>query len=110
MKRITWFVGGVAAGAAGANYAKRKVRQTASQFAPAIVARTAIDGATRRTRDVADAVREGRVAMYVREDELRARRDGRLEPLDAHVGPDDTVLVDGQPVEADRITVLRNQS
>ncbi len=27
MKRITWFVGGAAAGVAGANYATKKVKQ-----------------------------------------------------------------------------------
>jgi hypothetical protein len=107
VKRVTWFVGGVAAGAVGANYAKRKVQQTASQLAPATVARGVVDRVGRRARDVVDAVREGRDAMNDREDELKARRDGRIEPLDAHVGPDDQVLVDGRVVEPGRVIVLR---
>lgn len=107
MKRVTWFVGGVAAGAVGANYAKRKVQQTASQLAPATIARGAADRLSRRTRDLVDAVREGREAMHGREDELKARRDGRIDTLDAHVGPDDQVLVDGRVVEPGRVIVLR---
>lgn len=35
MKRITWFLGGAVAGAAGVNAAKRKVRQTAAKLSPA---------------------------------------------------------------------------
>jgi hypothetical protein len=115
MRRLTWFAGGVAAGAAGAGYAKRKVRRTvqrrvvdtASQLSPVHVARGAVDRAKRRSRDVADAVREGRTAMHHREDELKARRDGRVDTLDAHVGPEDQLLVDGQPVETGRVIVLR---
>ena len=41
MKRITWFVGGAAAGVAGANYATKKVKQTAAQISPTQVARSA---------------------------------------------------------------------
>ena len=41
MKRITWFVGGAAAGVAGANYATKKVKQTAAQISPGQVARSA---------------------------------------------------------------------
>lgn len=107
MRRITWFVGGVAAGAAGANYAKRKVRSTAAQLSPTKVARTTFDRAKQRALDLSDAVRDGRNAMHVREDELRARRDGRIDTLDAHVGPDDQLLVDGRPVEPGRVIVLR---
>ena len=33
MKRVTWFVTGAAAGAAGASYATRKVKQTATHIA-----------------------------------------------------------------------------
>lgn len=107
MRRITWFIGGVAAGAAGAGYAKRSVRRTAAQLAPANVARGAAVRVRRRARDLADAVRDGRDAMSDREDELKARRDGRLARLDDHVGPNDEVLVDGRPVSPDRVAVLR---
>lgn len=107
MKRLTWFVGGVAAGAAGAGYAKRKVKSTAAQMTPTVVAH----GAARRVRSgaghVVDALREGRATMRYHEDELRARRDGRLEVLSDHVEPGDRVYVDGVPVESGRILVMR---
>lgn len=110
MKRLTWFVGGVAAGAVGANYAKRKVRETAAQIAPAHVARTTVARLRLRGLDVVDAVREGRQTMRHHEDELRARRDGRLESLDQHVAPGDRVFVDGVPVESGRVIVMRERS
>jgi hypothetical protein len=107
MKRMTWFVGGVAAGVAGAGYAKRTVKKTADRLAPVNVARGAADRAKDTARSVADAVRDGRDAMRAKEAELRARRDGRIDTLDAHVGPMDTVLVDGRPVDTGRVIVLR---
>jgi hypothetical protein len=107
MKRVTWFAGGVVAGVATAGYAKKKVKQTASQIAPAHVARSAATTVRTRTREVVDAVREGRQVMQHTEDELRARRDGRLTSLDQHVGPDDQVFVDGIPVESGRVIVMR---
>jgi hypothetical protein len=107
MRRLTWFAGGVVAGVASAGYAKRKVRATAEQLAPAQVARTAIGTVSRKTRDVADALREGRQVMRHTEDELRARRDGRLTSLDEHVAPGNQVFVDGVPVESGRVIVMR---
>ena len=107
MKRITWFAGGVAAGLASAGYAKKKVKETASQIAPAQVARTAADRAVTKGRDVVEAVREGRQVMRHTVDELRARRDGRLTSLDEHVEPGDQVFVDGVPVESGRVIVMR---
>ncbi len=100
IKRLTWFVGGVAAGATGASYAKKKVIEKASQVSPAGVARSAV-------ARVADAVRDGRQAMHQHEDELRARRDGRFVSLDEHVGPQDQVFVDGVEVESGRVVVMR---
>lgn len=108
MKRLTWFVGGVATGAVGVNYAKRKVRTTAELYTPAKVARSTVERARQRAHDVVDALRDGREAMRAREDELTARRDGRLVSLDQHVGPDDQLLVDGRPVEPGRVIVLRH--
>jgi hypothetical protein len=107
MKRVTWFVAGVAAGAAGAGYATRRIKRTAAHLAPANVARHAAGAVRAGGRTVVDAVRDGRVAMRDREDELRARRDGRLTSLDEHLGPDDRLLVDGRPVEPERVVVLR---
>jgi len=111
MKRVTWFVGGVATGAVGVGYAKRTVKRTvkrtATQLAPANVAGGALRKVRQKGRDVGDAVREGRDAMRTRERELRAHRDGRVETLDDQLGPDDQLLVDGQPVETARVIVLR---
>ena len=76
IKRVTWFVAGAATGAAGAVATARKVRRTAERLAPANVARNAVDGLRDRAHDVAAAVREGRVAMVAKEQQLRAVRDG----------------------------------
>jgi hypothetical protein len=109
MSRLTWFAGGVAAGMVGASYAKRKVRQTAAHIAPSTALRSAAGHVRSTSRVVADAVREGRQAMRYREDELRARRDGRLTSLDQHVQPGDRVYVDGVPVESGRVIVMRRR-
>lgn len=111
MKRLTWFVGGVAAGAIGAERAKRKVRTVAADLAPVHVARRVTQGVRRRGYDVADAVREGRRAMRRKEIELRARRDGRAttlaEELADELDAGTEILVDGRPVEPGRVVVLR---
>jgi hypothetical protein len=109
MKRITWFVGGAAAGVAGANYATKKVKQTAAQISPGQVARSATLRVRLRSRDVIDAVREGRQVARHNEDELRAKREGRLESLADHVDPGDQVFVDGVPVESGRVIVMRKK-
>ena len=107
MKRVTWFVGGVAAGATGVGYAKKKVTQKASQVSAAGVARSAAQRVKDTASHVADAVREGRSAMNQHEDELKARRDGRLVTLSEHVAPGDQVFVDGVEVESGRVIVMR---
>lgn len=107
MKRLTWFVGGVAAGAAGAGYTKKKVKEKAAQVSPAGVARSAAQRARQTAAHVVDAVREGREAMNQHEDELKAKRDGRLVTLSEHVGPGDQVFVDGVEVESGRVIVMR---
>jgi len=109
MRRVTWFAGGMVAGVASVGYAKKKVKQTASQIAPSEMARSAADTVRSRTRDLADAVREGRQVMKHTEDELRARREGRLLSLDEHVDPGDQVYVDGVPVESGRVIVMRRK-
>ena len=76
IKRVTWFVAGAATGAAGAIATARKVRRTAERLAPSNVARTAVDGIRDRAHDVAEAVREGKLAMVAKEQQLRAMRDG----------------------------------
>jgi hypothetical protein len=109
MKRLTWFVGGVAAGAAGASYAKKKVVARASRLTPVNVARGAASKARHGGRNVVDAVREGRAAMHLREDELRARRDARVESLDDRLEPGEQLLVDGRPVDTARVIVLKQK-
>lgn len=109
MKRLTWFVSGAAAGAAGAGYATRKVKQTAEQLRPANVARSAAQRARDSGRRLVDAAREGREAMRDREDELKARRDARAEPIDDRLEPGDKLLVDGQPVDSGRVIVLKQK-
>ena len=109
MKRLTWFVSGLAAGAAGTGYAKRKVRRTAAQLAPANVARSAASKVRGQGRHVVEAVREGRAAMHAREDELKARRDARVEPVDGRLAPDEELLVDGRPVDTGRVIVLKRK-
>ncbi len=109
MKRVTWFVTGVAAGAAGTNYASRKVKQTAAQLAPANVARGAVKTVRQSARRLADAANEGRSAMRDREDELKARRDARLHSIDDQLEPGDQLLVDGRPVDSGRVIVLKQK-
>ena len=90
-------------------YAKKKVKETASQMAPVQVAKGAVTKARGAGRAVADALRDGREAMHHHEDELRAKREGRLESLEDHVAPGDQVFVDGRPVESGRVIVMRER-
>ncbi len=48
-------------------------------------------------------------AMRAREDELKARRDARVETLDDRLDPGDQLLVDGQPVDVGRVIVLKQK-
>jgi len=100
MKRLTWFVGGAAAGIAGASVAKKKVKAVAAEMAPSNVAKKA-------TGRVREAVNEGKRAMRSKEAELRARLDGRASTLADDLDEGDTVLVDGRPVEAGQVIVLK---
>lgn len=107
MKRVTWFVGGVAAGVIGVGAAKRKVKTVANELAPVQVARRTAGSVREQGRRVSDALREGRRAMQHREVELRARFDGRTSSLADELEGVDTVLVDGRPVEAGQVIVLK---
>jgi hypothetical protein len=109
VRRISWFVGGVVAGAAGVGYAKKKVRETAAQLAPVNVVRSAGVKVRDQGRNVAGALREGRSAMHTREDELKARRDARVETLDDRLEPGDQLYVDGRPVDSARVIVLKRK-
>lgn len=107
MKRVTWFVGGVAAGAVGVGAAKKKAKAVANDLAPVQIAKRATGSVSERGHRVADAVREGKRAMRTKEMELRARLDGRASTLSDELTDVDTVLVDGRPVEAGQVIVLR---
>ena len=107
MKRVTWFVGGVAAGAVAAGAAKKKVKSVANDLAPVQIAKRATGQVRTRGQMIGDAVREGRQAMRAKEMELRARLDGRTSNLADELEGVDTVLVDGRPVEAGQVIVLR---
>ncbi len=108
-KRVTWFVGGVAAGAAGAGYAKRKVRATASALAPSNIAKRTVAKVRNQGHTIVDAVREGRAAMTAREDELKIRRDARSEPVDTRLEPGEQLIVDGRAVDSGRVIVLKQK-
>jgi hypothetical protein len=110
MRRITWFVGGVVAGAAGAGYTRKKVRHATARLTPLNVVRSAGVRVRSQGRHVVGAIREGRAAMHVREDELKARRDARIETLDDRLEPGDQLYVDGRPVDSARVIVLRRRS
>ena len=110
MKRVTWFAGGVVAGAAGATYATRKVKHAASQLAPTNVVKSAAVKVRDGGRNVVGAVREGRTAMHAKEDELKAKRDARIEPLDERLEPGEQLYVDGRPVDSARVIVMKARS
>jgi hypothetical protein len=107
IKRLTWFAGGIAAGAVGVTAARRKVKSVANELAPVQVARRATGSIRARGHRVADAAREGKRAMKAKEMELRARMNGRVSTLADEIDDLDAVLVDGRPVEAGQVIVLR---
>lgn len=110
MRRVTWFVGGIAAGVAGTGYAKRKVAAAVESVRPSNIASNA-GGAVRRAGGrVRDAVSEGVTAARRRERELRAERDGDLVRLGDYLAPGDELLVDGESVEPGRVIVMRRRS
>ena len=108
IRRLSWFAAGVVAGVGVARSARRRVAGTARRLSPTnVVARV-----RRRAEDgidsVSGAVREGRLAMRNRERELRARVDRRIDPIDRRLEEDETVLVDGAPIEPGRVVVMRS--
>lgn len=107
IRRLVWFVAGAVGGAAGTVVAgrrlKRRVRDTVDSLAPVKVARDAGRRVRSSVEGVAEAVRDGRVAMRDKEAELKARLDGRVDP----VGPTDAVFVDGERLRADEVVVVR---
>lgn len=76
-KRIFWMSTGVAVGASGAFWAKKKVEQTVEQYLPEQVAIRAAESAKGLGQTVRYAASEGRDAMRSTEAELRARVEAR---------------------------------
>ena len=102
MRRAVWFVGGVAAGATGTGYVKRKISAAANKLKPTNVAHSAASALGRGLHRVTDAAKEGVTAARRRERELTAERDGLLVRLSDHLGDGDELLVDGELVESGR--------
>lgn len=109
MRRVAWFVSGVAAGAAGTGYAKRKVSAAANKLRPSNVASSATEAVSRGVHRVTDAVKEGVSAARRRERELKAERDGLLVRLSDHLTEGDELLVDGEAIESGRVIVMRQR-
>jgi hypothetical protein len=80
VKRVAWFTAGAAAGVSGSVYVHRKLRLAVERYKPARMAKSTLDRARGRGRDLADAVREGRAAMNAKEAELRASQSARVAP------------------------------
>ncbi|MDA2944641.1 MAG: hypothetical protein O2925_06945 [Actinomycetota bacterium] len=110
MRRLGWFITGAAAGAGAMRVAKRRVRTVARRLSPRRVQDQVLSGVRSRVDAVGDAVREGRAAKSNRERALRARLDGRVERIDERLAPEDTVLLDGEPVDRDRLIVVRSDA
>ncbi len=109
MRRLGWFVAGAAAGAGAMRMARRRVRSAVRQLSPRNVAGRVEQRVRSKVDEVGDAIREGRAAKANRERQLRAVVDNRVDPMTDHVGPGDTVLVDGEPIDAGRVIVLRDR-
>jgi hypothetical protein len=76
-KRVIWMGTGMAVGAGGAFWAKRKAEATIERYLPEQVAERAATSARDLGRTVRDAATEGREAMRQRELELRAAVESR---------------------------------
>jgi hypothetical protein len=76
-KRIFWMSTGIAVGASGAFWAKRKVEETVEQYLPEQVTVRAAATAKGLGTTVRQAAVEGREAMRTTEAELRARVEAR---------------------------------
>ena len=86
-KRIIWMGTGIAVGASGAFWAKRKVEETVEQYLPEQVAVRAAATAKGLGTTVRLAASEGREAMRATEAELRAKVDARTFVGDAPPPP-----------------------
>lgn len=93
MKRVTWFVSGVVAGAASVVLLGRRIKRRVADLAPIRVAERALDRTRTSLGNLRSAVDDGRKAMVERERELRNR-------LSEHEYPEDGVV--RRPVQRSR--------
>lgn len=110
IKRFVWFVSGLVTGAMAVVVTGRKVKRRVgkvTQLTPVKVVRDATSSVRNSVAEVGEAVRDGREAMRAKENELRARVEGRASSLDDELDVADAVLVDGERVEPGRVVVLR---
>lgn len=82
-KRVIWMGTGMAIGAGGAFWAKRKAEEAVQQYLPEQVAIRAAESAKGLGATVRQAATEGREAMRSTEAELRARVEARTFVGDA---------------------------
>lgn len=79
-KRTFWFVTGTAAGLGSSLWVQRRVRVAVDRYVPEKVQARAAEAARRVGPTLRDAVVEGRDAMRLREAEMRADVEARLQP------------------------------
>jgi hypothetical protein len=104
LRRVSWFVGGAAAGVAGATVAKRRVKKTAAALPPVRAARQAVAGVKSAGDRVGGAVRAGRDAMRDTEARLWAKRNGDVvAPIEVIDG---RIVATGE-VKPGQVIVLR---
>ena len=102
-KRIFWMSTGVAVGASGAFWAKRKVEETIEAYLPEQVAVRAAETAKGLGTTVRQAAAEGREAMRSTEAELRARVEARTFVGEAPAAPAPGVTKASGPRRAGRV-------
>lgn len=102
-KRVFWLGTGVAVGASGAFWAKRKAEEAIEQYLPDQVAERAATSARDLGRTVRSAAAEGREAMRSTEAELRARVEART-----FVGPERATVEPKAPAPSGRRRTSRS--
>lgn len=85
-KRSFWFVTGTAAGLGSSLWVQRRVRVAVERYVPEKVQDRATEAARRVGPALRDAVTEGRDAMRVREEEMRAGVAARVGDSERRAG------------------------
>ena len=110
MRRVTWFVGGVVAGAATAGYAKRRSagRRPCSPRATSPAKPPAASGCG-SSGSVTPCTRAS-TRCAARKPSCAPSATGRVEVLDTGLEPGDRVLVEGRLVEPGQVVILRDEA